>query len=348
MLTSLMKCSVLLSICILLAGMARGDAFYWGRNLDHGRDKALHVHAGQVQEIEFAVEETTRKLYDVLGTYWQQDSALSVDLSDFDMKGGYSTAGFMFENAGRFMTFQFDTTLMQPSANPVAARNYYIDIGEDVEYEGTMYNQMQIPRDCQFKVDMFGGSFEIRGLVTPFTLEPVPGFRMTPWFDLGLFGFGGQYDIDAGPARGVKIYQNPPEYFVIGGKSSGLLGLALPEWGGGGELRFGGRDTVNVVLQGSATVCEFSGSSKILTVNDHREKNVDIDHKNIRGRGLLEIPLKGSRCLTLGVQYQSIASDGFVSANADTPEEVIATRERFDKKVRFRMETLQGVLGITF
>ena len=338
----------LTSLCLLLAVDTRSDVFYWGRNLDHGRNVTLAGKLGEVSRLDISVEEITRRLYDITGSYWKQEGALDYDLGDSGMEGNFGAAGLFLETAGRFFTFQFDSTLMQPEANPVAHHHYYIEVEMDIEYQGELYQHMKIPKDLQFKVDTSGGTMELRGLITPFTFEPVLDFRIIPWFDIGLFGFLDRYEIDAGPVQGVVQYQNPLEDFAVGGKSSGVVGMALPEWGGGGELRIGAPDNLNLVVQASATFCSLSGSSEMLTMNDHREKNIDIDHQNIRGRVLFQFPLKNAFCLTLGCQYQSIKSEGFITAKADTPEEILEMQERFDKLIRFRMDSLLGVIGFTF
>ncbi|OGV62135.1 MAG: hypothetical protein A2498_07935 [Lentisphaerae bacterium RIFOXYC12_FULL_60_16] len=324
------------------------DWFVGGRAKSDNRDFSLRAAFGQLREIQIGVKETTRRLYDVTDSSWKQETAEDYDLNDFGMSGGYNLTGASLEKIGRYFTFQLDAAFMSPSANPTAQRDYYIEVGDSIEYDGQSYNQMKIPDGSEFQVEMTGGSVELHGLITPFTVKPAPAFSITPWVDLGLFSFIGDYDIDAGEPQGVVQYQNPPEDFVVGGRSSGFMGLALPEWGGGGEIRFGAPGEWNLVLQASATICQFTGSTKMLTVNEHREKNVDIDHRNLRLRVLFEVPLNDSIALTAGVHYQKIESFASITSSADSPEEVIATRERFDKEVDFRMDSLMGLVGITF
>jgi hypothetical protein len=324
-----------------------GDWVSRGRDLEDGRDFSLRLTGGQIVSIEAFVKETTRKLYDVTGSTWKQADAEDYSLSDFDMDSSLGALGVSMEKAGRYFSFQLDAALMNPETDTVARRNYYIEVS-DVTYQGQEYDQMKIPEGTPFSAEALGFLVEARMLFSPVTLRPVRMVRFTPWFELGLFGFIADYDINAGPAQGLVQYQNPPEYFVIGGHASGYGGLGLPQIGLGGELRLGDEDTVNVVLQANYGFLEYDGSTRFLTVNRHREKNVDLEHTNLRLRALLEFPFKDARCFTFGFQYQSIESDAFISSTATDPEEILARQERFDKEVAFSLEAFQVMAGYTF
>ena len=116
----------------------------------------------------------------------------------------------------------------------------------------------------------------------------------------------------------------------------------------GGEIRIGDEGGANLVLSGHYVVCEYDGSSKYLTSSNHREKDIEIDHVNYRLRCTCEIPMESGRCFTLGVQYQVIDTEAMIESTALTPEEIIASRERFDKEVEFELEAVTGMIGLTF
>ena len=333
---------------VLTAGTAHAEWFVRGREMEEDRDFRLQLSVGSVRELDAVIQETTRKLYDVTGGYWKQATAENYDLNDLGMEDGYLSLGISLEKAWKYFSLQFDTAFFQAESDAVARRDYYIEVGDDIVYQGQTYDQIQIPEGTPFTLDMTALTLELRGLITPFTFKAGENFRFTPWIDLGLFGFGGRYDIDAGPVRGVTQYQDPPEDFTIGGRSSGYGGLGAPEWGLGGEIRVGAEERLHFVLQGHYAVCEYHGGTEAVTVNEHREKTIDLDHSNTRIRGMLDIPLRAGRCLTVGAQYQLIDSEALISSSATDPEEILAKRERFDKEVDFRLETLQGFIGLTF
>jgi hypothetical protein len=237
---------------------------------------------------------------------------------------------------------------MSPDTETVAKRNYYIGVDEEILYRGRLFDNLLIPEGAPFSMEMTGGKLELRGLITPFTIRPADGLSITPWIDLGLFGFVGYYEIEAGEPRGTTRYLFPPEDFVIGGSSEGVAGLGLPEAGLGGEVRLGDDRGANLVVQGHYAVCQYDGSTKYLASSRHREKDADIDHSNVRVRVSVEIPLKNGRAVTLGGEYQSVESEAEITSTGQTLEEIIARRERFDKRVDFRMESLVGMLGLTF
>jgi len=322
--------------------------FEAGRTLSDTEDAGLRVTAGTVTDIKGLVQETRRQYYDVTGQPEKQALAENWDLEDFGMDDTYPAIGLSMEKAWTYFSLQWDVLVMNPDVDSVAQRNYYIGVGEDIEYQGQSYDNLMIPEGTAFSAELLGGMTELRWLITPFTCRPVEGLRVTPWIDLGLLGFLGHYQIDAGSPEGVTQYMSPPEDFVIKGSSEGIVGLAVPEIGLGGEIRIGHTDRVSLVLQGHYAVCNYDGSTKYVVSTGHREKDVDIDHVNIRLRCLLEVPLESGRRLTLGAQYQSVDSEVMVTAGADTPEEIVAQKERFDKWVEFELTALTGVLGLTF
>ncbi|MCK5851219.1 MAG: hypothetical protein KAH23_09915 [Kiritimatiellae bacterium] len=322
--------------------------FVGGRDIPEGRDFSFNITAGSIVDIEGEVQETNRRYYDVTGQSEKQNLREDYSLEDFGMDGGYELLGFSLENAGHLWTLQWDLSIMNPQVNSVADRNYYIGVS-GVSYGGQDYEYMQIPEGTSFSVDMFAMMTEVRGLFTPFTFKPGNNFRFTPFVDIGLFVFYGSYDIDAGPAQGVIQYLNPPEDFVVGGQASGQLVVAVPELGAGAELRIGSPKGPNLVLQGNYAVLEYDGSTEFLLSSDHRAKDLNLSHINMKLRGSLELPLKEGRSLALGLQYHYIETDAEITSSDDFSDEEAADRhERFDKDVFFSMNTIMATLGFTF
>jgi hypothetical protein len=342
----LLLLSIVLSAALYVPGHA--GVFTGGRDLGDTRDFVIRGTFGQISELEAMVQETTRSYYDTVGESFRQADAENYNLNDFGLDDGYATVGISLEKAWNYFTFQFDANIMNPKVDTVAQRNYYIGIGEAIEYGGSSYHNMKIPEGTRFTMDILSGTTELRGLITPFTFRPIDSFRFTPWIDTGLFMFLGQYDLDAGPSTGVAEYLRPVEYFVVGGQSKGFLGMGLPELGLGGEFRIGTDDGPNIVLQGHYAVCEYEGSTGYLTSSKHREKNVDLEHVNYRARCSMEFPFQGGRAFVLGVQYQHVESEASITASAETPEEIIATQERFDKEVQFKIVSVSAMAGFTF
>ena len=343
---------ILLLAVLVPAGPGEADepagAFRAGRSEPGSRDFRISAALGTLSEIQGAVEETTRAYYDATDQTFKQDFAEAYDLNDFDITDGYTTIGFSLESMWKYFTLQLDTAIFNAESDTVAKRNYYIGVGEDIEFQGQGYDNLLIPEGTPFRMEMIAAVIELRGLYTPFTYAPNESIRVTPWVGLGLFGFVGQYDIDAGNPSGVTPYLYPPEDFVIGGQSEGLAGLGLPEIGMGGELRLGREGGANVILQMHYAVCRYDGSTKYIVSSRHREKNADIDHVNMETRCMLEFPMAENRAFLLGIQYQYVESEADITHAATTEEEIIESRERFDKRVDFKMEALTAMAGVTF
>ncbi len=341
------KGSVMVLLGVMFLSTAEAGFLYGGRDLEDGRDFSIRGSVGRISDFNMMVQETTRRLYDVTGSYWKQDDAENYNLNDFNIDDEHATVGLSLEKAWRFFTFQFDASILEIESSTVA-RRYYIGVGEDIDYQGKSYDRMQIPKYTPFDFEITGGTIDSKLLITPLTLRFGQGFRITPMLGIGLFGFAGQYEIDAGPVQGVKIYQDPPKEFAIGGQASGLMGLGIPEYGGGMEIRIGTPESANLVIQGHYMILEYDGSTEFLTSSAHREKNADIDHTNIRGRLYLEVPIKNSRSIMVGVQYQEVQSEAFISSTATDPEEILEKQERFDKEVEFGLMSMHAMLGWTW
>lgn len=335
-------------LSVLSVSLHADSVFVSGRALPASRDGRVNVTAGTVSDIYALVQETTRAYYEVTGQPEKQALADTYDTEDFGMNDSYPTVGLSAEWIWSYFTLQMDMLLMNPDANAVAQENYYIGVGEPIEFEGKSYDNLKIPKGQEFSSEFLGGSAEVRGLITPFSFRPSESLCITPWIDLSVLMFGGQYKIDAGEPTGTTQYLYPPEEFVVGGRSEGLVGLALPEYGLGGEIRIGDGTGPVLTLMGNYALCNFSGSTKYILVSGHHVKDIDIDHTNVRGRCLLEIPMESGRSWLLGVQYQHIESDALIESQEATPEEIIERRERFDKHVEFQMSSLTGMVGLTF
>lgn len=338
------SCAVAVLPCL---ASAAGGMFTPGRVVGRSTNVHLSVTVGVVTEFEGIVQETTRPVDLVLGEP-EENKAERFDTDDFNMDGGYTTVGLSLECAGKYFTFQFDTAFMNPDTEAVAKRDYYIGVGEAVDFEGGRYTNMKIPEGSSFEMDIIANVSQFRGLFTPVTFAPTEKFKFTPWIDIGLFLFLGSYDIDAGPPTGTTRYLHYEEDFVVGGESEGFLGAGLPEIGLGGEFRIGGEGEVNLVVQGNYAICEYDGDTGFVTSSRHREKDIDLSHVDARLRCSLEVPLKSGRCLTVGAQYQFVEFDASITAKPTSPEETIERWERFDKDVSFKMVSITGMAGLTF
>ena len=335
-----------LALLVLLPLSARAG-FEWGgcRVPDHSQNLRLAI--GAVTEFEGMVSETTRRYYDVAGRPESQADAESYGTSDFNMDGPYGAIGLSCDALWGFIGFRLDTLFLSPSVSTTAKRDYYIEVGDDIEYQGNSYDQMKIPAGTDFDAELTGNMTELDLSLVPFGFQSDDFLRINPSLDFGVLFFGGSYEIDAGEPTGVVQYQSPPEDFVVGGKSGGFLGLALPQWGPGIDLRIGAAEGVQASLQAHYLFFNYDGSSLYLTTADHREKNVDVEHRNLRIRGQIEFPMRRG-ALNVGLQVQMIETEGSVTSQETDPEEILAARERFDKDFTFTLTSVLATIGITF
>lgn len=319
----------------------------WGGVLATGRTHNVRLVLGAVTEFEGMVSETTRKVYDVTGETWKQDDAERYDTSDFDLEDTYGAIGLSYDVAWRFLRLQIDTLFLNPTTDTVAKRDYYLSIDDDISYKGASYDHLQIPEGEPFSAELLGNKTELTLLFVPVGFQIGDSLILNPSFAFGVLLFGGQYDIDAGDPSGVVQYQNPPEDFVVGGSASGLVGIGAPQWGPGVEIRFGQTGGIAFDLQVHYLFSQYDGSTSWLTTADHRDKNLEFDHENLRFRGQFEFPA-GQKVWTLGVQIQMVDTDGTVTSDSSNPDEILARRERFDKDFSFKMTSVLATVGLAF
>jgi hypothetical protein len=319
-----------------------------GRDLGGAADAKFSVTFGSARNMEVLVEETTRRFYDVTDQQFKQDDAERFDLNDFNIDEDQATIGLFAEKVWTWWSFQFDLSVANPEIDTVARRNYYITVGEDLHFEDVRTDQMKIPEGTPFTVDLIAIVSELRFLFHPFTLQFSESFRFTPWIDLGLYIVGGYYELDAGPSTGVVQYQFPPEDFIVGGEATGFLGALIPDAGVGGEFRFGVPEGRNLVVQGHYVITQYDGSTRFFTSADHREKDLDLDHSNMRIRAFIEFPRGPGKKWFIGIQHQAVETEAEITVQDRPVEELIERRERFDKHFEYRVEYTTGIVGLTF
>lgn len=324
------------------------SALTWGTSASVERDAHWLITGGAILSIKGTVDETFRLLYDVQGTPDKQSRAESYSLSDFSVSGPYPSFGLQAEKAWRFVTFRWSLDLVNVAEDAVARRNYYIGVGKTIPYGGREYDHLMITEGNSFSMDFFGGFSELLWSITPFTLWFDEQVSLTPSLDLGLSLIGGSYTIDAGESIGTTVYQNPPVDFVIGGKSSGFVGVGAPTVGLGLSLRAGPSDGIQWVTDAHVGYFAYDGRTDFLTTADHRRKEADVQLYKLSVQSLVTIPINERNAFTLGLRGQFLNFRGTFSSSEKTPDRVLEARERFDKDVDLRMVNLWLLMGLTF
>ena len=186
-----------------LASPGRAE-WEWGGCLVPGHNQNLRLTAGAVLEFEGMVTETTRKLYDVTGHTWKQDTAETYGTSDFNLDDSYGLIGLSCEAAWKFVGLQLDTAFFQPSTRSTARRDYYLAVGEDIDYQGNSYDHLMIPAGRTFDAELNGNVTELTLRLVPVGFQAGDFLHVNPSLGVGGLFFGGKYEIDAGETVGVK------------------------------------------------------------------------------------------------------------------------------------------------
>lgn len=332
-------------VLVLTMGVAQAQ-MQKGRNLDDRKTFSISLTVGSVFGLDGEVQETTRPIEEIGGP---TSGAPPEDYSwkELGFDDSFATVGVSVEKIWNYITLQGSFLHGTPKVSSTADRDYYIGVGE-VKFDGREYEYMVIPEGESYKGDIDIYAFDMRMLITPVSFGSSGTVQFTPWIHLGLFGFVGDYEIDAGPAQGVTQYENPPRDYVIGGKGTGVTGLLVPELGIGGEVRIPISDQVRLTLQAHAAFLKYKGSNSDFGVSSRNEKAVDVDYRTIGARALVEVELNERVNLIAGIEFQYWTGDAEVRAKDKDDEEVLALREKFDKDVTFEMSSLVGIVGLQF
>ena len=340
----------LVLLAALTTPIPAADSSQWGRDLENRPTVSLNLSAGSLFELDGSVKETTRPIYEVLGG--GNEGAEDYSFDELGFTESYPVFGLEFEKMWKYVTLQLRGAYVAADAQAEAERDYYLGV-EEVSFGGEDYDYMKIPQGQDYEADIQGGMLGARALVTPFTLEPESWMiEFVPSVYFGVFSFAGYYEIDAGPAEGVILYENPPREYVVGGTGKGWTGIAVPEIGLGGELRLGqgqrfGRD-VSLILEGYYSIFQFEGTTEDLGISSRHDKLLDLDYTAYEVRLLFEIPMSESLDLFFGAGYQVIEADALSRAEDRPAEEVLALREKFDKDIHFEMSQATALLGIRY
>ena len=236
---------------------------------------------------------------------------------------------------------------LNPSIEATARRDYYLTLNDSISYRGHDYDHFMIPDGEHFDAEFFGNMTELTLMLVPFSVRQDDWLEVTPSLELGIIAIGGRYEIDAGESRGITTYQYPPEEFVIGGSVKDWAGIGVPQWGGGVEVRLGAADKTHLDLQAHYLFCIYDGSTSCFTTAKHRDKDLDLDHRNLRLRAEVRFPSE-KRTWSVGVQAQFIETDGTLESSETDPKKIAAAPERFDKVFAFELNTVLATVGVMF
>ena len=225
---------------------------------------------------------------------------------------------------------------------------YYIGIGEDISYGGHKYDHMKIPAGSKFSAEFRGVFTDLIGSFTPFTLQLGEETWLAPSLDLGLVAILGQYEVDAGRARGTAVYQNPPVDFVVGGSADSFIGVPAPRIGAGAELRVGPDDWVQWVFRAGFGYFAYDGGTGVFARGGSREKNIDISMLTLAFEAEVLLPMDDFSCFSVGARLEYLHLDGSVASKEKSDAEIIAARERFDKSFDFKSWSAILYVGVAY
>lgn len=327
-----------------------GAEWDWCGATPENRDSQWRLQLGMIASISGSVDETFRAFYAATGQDYKQALAESYDLKDFNVKAPYYTLGFHYERDWKWWAFKWDMMFFDIEADAVARRDYYIGVGKDISYHGRHYDHLMIPRGDNFSADVAGCMSDLLFSFTPVTFfyGGDDSMRLTPSVDIGLVLFGAQYKIDDGAPRGSTVYQNPPVDFVIGGKSSSIIGGGAPKIGLGGTFTSGRDGERQWITHADIGYFSYSGSTKPFTSSSHRAKDLDLSMFSINAETGFSFPLSNGMALTTGLRLQFLDISGEIKSKAKETSRVIADRERFDKSVDFTMVTTIFYVGLAY
>jgi hypothetical protein len=344
---------VLAAVSILCAPLARAkEGSQWGRDLENRDRVDFGLSFGSILSVDGSVQETVRPIYEITGQP-SHEGPENYSLDELGLNKSYPTYGLQFEAMWQYMTLQLNGCYFNPSTVSTADKDYYIGVNE-VSYNGQNYDYMMIPKGREYDADVDAYRAGLRALITPFTLE-APGLpiEFVPSIYLGVAGVAFSYDIDAGPAEGTMIYQNPPHEFVVGGHGKGWNGVAVPEVGLGAEFilwqTLVNQREFTVSLKGAYSIVQYEGNTEDLGLNSSgNNKVIDLDYNSYEVWLDVDLPVWKTASFFVAAGYQTMNADAYVQAEDRPAEEALALREKFNKQIHIETSMFTGVLGLRF
>ena len=312
-----------------------------GRVFDPDGRMRMTFLIGDRSPIGGGVNETNRAINELRDN---PDAPESFTFQELGLTESTKTFGLSIEYQWKWVTLFVDTTYMEAQADGIAPRDLFIGVDE-VFYDGQSYDYQVIEQGSAYTGDLDIWVLNPRVAFTPVTVNPGGATQFVPWVLVGLFTLGGNVDVDAGPARGTELYENPVRTYVQGGKSSGSAAAFAPEIGLGGELKFRVGNRSRLSFQGNYSIFEFKGSTGDLGVSSRNEKNVDVDYTALDAKVFYELPLRGTSNFVIGASFRNVEVNALSSAIPKPEDEILELREKFDKDIDLEIETFVINLG---
>ena len=315
-----------------------------GRVIDQDRRSRLTIFVGEPSPIEGGVQETERPL----NQHRDEETPEAPESFTFDELGlseSDSTYGIHLEHQWRWVTMFVNSTWMEASATATAPRDLFLGVKE-IRFQGQEFEYQRIPQGSTYdgKLDLFATNFRLA--VTPFTFNAGSSAEFVPWVSVGLFVLAGTFEVDAGPALGVELYEFPPRRYVVGGSSEGEAAALAPEIGIGGELTLWLGDRARLVLQGNYGFSDVSASTSDLGVESRNEKDIDLSFDSLDARALVELPIGQRVNFLVGLEYRRAEIDALAEAKDRPVGEIIELQEKFNKNIDLSIENLVLSVGL--
>lgn len=318
-----------------------------GRSFDPERRLRLSVTLGEVSNIDGFATETTRRLFEVTGRP-QPDNVDSFSFDELGVDSSDTTMGISLEYLWKWVTLEFSGSFMRAEASGTATRDFFIGV-QEIDFEGRSYEYQVILEGTAYDADLDAALLGLRSSITPVTFGAQGPIQFIPCLHLGLFGFTGEFEVDAGLPVGIQQYENPVRDYVQNGRGQGDVTAFVPEIGVGGELQFAlgerqGR-TTRLVLEGGYSIFDFQGETSDLGISARNEKDLDVDYDSINAGVFLEWPWTSGFDFVLGLEARQLQTDAESKAKDRDLEETLRLREKFDKDIHLELTTVNFLFG---
>jgi hypothetical protein len=317
-----------------------------GRHFEPGLRSRLTFSYGELDPFDASVRETDRPINELRAEN-QRDNAEFYSIEDFGFEQSHDIWGIAYEYAWKHVSIFADTSRFSADAVATAPRDLFLSVDE-IGFDGRTFDYQAIPVGTLYDAELTTNLLNTRVAYTPWTFAPGGTVQFVPWVHLGVVYLAADFDIDAGPALGVQLYENPPREYVINGSGSGDVSGAGPELGFGGELtaRLGERS--RLVLQANASVFQISATTGELGFSSRREKALDYDYRAADLRLYFETPITAGSLFLVGLQYKWLDIDALSEALERPEDEVLELREKFNKDIHLDMSTVNLTIGFRF
>jgi len=219
---------------------------------------------------------------------------------------------------GKWFTLLVDYRQNTIEASGTADSEIRLNVDE-VIFNGQRFEYLLIPVDSEYTLDSDTNLLGIGLRFTPFTINPEGRVRFIPWLHLGVQYVDTTFNLDSGNTVNVQVDGFQNRVFAVNGRASGEAQLLIPEYGGGGEIRFLFHDNESkgpeLTLYGTYKILDLAGDLDSIGIEDDEFERLDVSYTALEVGVNFYLPMGDAVDLLVGLYLEQVESSTILESN---------------------------------